>query len=88
MGGGGGDLVSAPELVMNYLDRRLKKPNVAETKQDHLQVVSILQNAGFDPANPADADNLREVITGLARQDELPLYLNLLEQIINWAIRQ
>ena len=41
-----GDLVPPDELILNYLDRMLKKPQVAAEKNDPAQIVGLLRGAG------------------------------------------
>jgi hypothetical protein len=43
-----GDLTPADELILNYLDRMLKKPDRAVEKNDAAQVVGLLRGTGVD----------------------------------------
>lgn len=81
-----GNLVSAPELLINYLDRTIQKPATALAKNDHHQIVHLLLAAGFNPRNPTHIGGLRNVIAGLAKPAALNTYLNRLSEIIRAAM--
>jgi len=78
---GSGDLVRDAELVVNYLDRIINKPQVALQKNDVAQITSLLAAAGFDPQDQAHWANLRQDISPLVQPAVLDHYFRILEEI-------
>ncbi len=79
---GTGDLVEQAELIVSYLDRMIRKPDVAARKGDEQQIIYILAEAGFNPRNQAHWLNLQNHITPLVEPRVLHDYLGLLQRVL------
>ncbi|AGZ29948.1 hypothetical protein X963_6198 [Burkholderia pseudomallei MSHR7498] len=78
-----GGVVSAPELIINYLDRSLKKQWTSQLKDDDQQIIDLLRNVGFDPSNTRHVAELKGIVETHVAVDARGQYLHRLEQVIN-----
>jgi hypothetical protein len=71
------------DLIANYLDRLVSNPAYAHSKQDPLQVMSILHGLGFDPHDAEHVESLLGAIKARAKTDLGDPYVNEMIKIID-----
>lgn len=83
---GMGSLVTAPELIMNYVRRALTNPQRSAQAVDHQQIAQLLHSAGFNPMDPVHVQQLHTLVLNTFDPPNQQAALNYLGAVINYAM--